>query len=385
MSGACRIGVRSRPAAFQWSTASVDVERADLPDRLFQAAVSQLREQLAHLLGDVLEEVDDVLGLAGVALAQHRVLGRHAHRTRVEVADPHQDAAGHHQRSRGEAELLGAEQRRDHDVAPGLELAVGLHHDPVAQPVDQQRLLGLGQAELPRASRVLERGQRRGAGAAVVPGDEYDVRVRLGHPGRDRADADLGDQLHVHPRPRVGVLEVVDQLGQVLDRVDVVVRRRADQAHAGRGVAGLGHPRVDLVARQLAALAGLGALRHLDLDVVGVGEVLRGHAEPPGGDLLDRAAPLGVVETVGVLAALAGVGLAAQPVHRDRQRLVGLLADRPVGHRAGGEPLDDLGDRLDLVDRDRLTPGQLGVLEPEQPAQRHQLRRLLVDHLRCTA
>ena len=59
-----------------------------------------------------------------------------------------------------EAELLGAEQRRDDDVAAGLELAVDLHDDAVAQPVEQQRLLGLGQAELPGRAGVLERGQR---------------------------------------------------------------------------------------------------------------------------------------------------------------------------------------------------------------------------------
>ena len=92
------------------------------------------------------------------------------------------------------------EQRGDDDVAAGLELAVGLHHDPVAQAVEQQRLLGLGQAELPGTAGVLERGQRRGTGAAVVPGDEYDVGVRLGDTRGDRAHADLGDELDVHPR-----------------------------------------------------------------------------------------------------------------------------------------------------------------------------------------
>ena len=73
---------------------------------------------------------------------------------------------------------------------------------------------------------------RRGTRAAVVPGDQH-VRVRLRHTRRDRADADLGDQLHVDAGARVGVLEVVDQLRQVLDRVDVVVRRRADQPTPG--------------------------------------------------------------------------------------------------------------------------------------------------------
>ena len=71
------------------------------------------------------------------------------------------------------------------------------------RPLSTQRLLRLGEAELPRRARVLERRERRRAGAAVVAGDEHDVGVRLRHTGGDRADADLGDELHVHARRRV--------------------------------------------------------------------------------------------------------------------------------------------------------------------------------------
>ena len=61
--------------------------------------------------------------------------------------------------------------------------------------------------------------------------------------------------------------------------------------------ASLGDPGVDLGARQLAALAGLGALGHLDLELAGVDQVLARHAEAARGHLLDRASscesPLG--------------------------------------------------------------------------------------------
>ena len=73
------------------------------------------------------------------------------------------------------------------------------------------------------------------------------------------------DELHADARAAVGVLQVVDQLREVLDRVDVVVRRRRDQADARRRVAHARDRLVDLVAGQLAALAGLRALRDLDL------------------------------------------------------------------------------------------------------------------------
>ena len=239
----------SSPSAFQCVDRGAGVEHLDVADHLGHRAEAERGHQLAHLLGDVLEEGLDELGPPGEPLAQFRVLGRDADRAGVEVADPHHHAARDDQRGGGEPVLLGAEEGRDHDVAPGLELAVGLHDDAVAQPVEQQRLLGLGEAELPRPAGVLQRRQRAGAGAAVVAGDQHDVGLGLAHAGGDGAHADLGDELDVHARRRVGVLQVVDELLEILDRVDVVVRRRADQPDARRRVPGLGDPRVDLVAR----------------------------------------------------------------------------------------------------------------------------------------
>ena len=136
---------------------------------------------------------------------------------------------------------------------------------------------------------VLDGAERRSAGAAVVARDQHHVGVRLRHPGGHRAHAHLGHQLDVHARLGVGVLEVVDQLREVLDRVDVVVRRRRDQPHARRRVARLGDPGVDLGAGQLTALARLGALCDLDLQVVGVDEVFARHPEAARCHLLDGA------------------------------------------------------------------------------------------------
>src|ERR1043166_7402979 len=150
-------------------------------------------------------------------------------------------------------------------VAPGFELPVGLDRDAAAEIVQQQRLVRLGEAQLPREPRVLDGRLRRGAGAAVVAADEHDLGVAFGDARGDRADADFADELHADARVMVGVLEIVDQLREILDRINIVVRRRRDEADAGRRVAHLGDPRVDFSSRQLAALAGLGALRHLYL------------------------------------------------------------------------------------------------------------------------
>ena len=68
------------------------------------------------------------------------------------------------------------------------------------------------------------------SGLAPVPpsraGDVHDVGQRLHDAGRHEADAALGDELDRDGGLRVHLLQVEDELGEVLDRVDVVVRRR---------------------------------------------------------------------------------------------------------------------------------------------------------------
>src|ERR1700710_823805 len=92
-----------------------------------------------------------------------------------------------------------------------------------------------------------------------------------------------------------------------------------------------GHPWIDLVTRKLAALTRFRTLRHLDLDVGAVGEVMAGHPEAAGRDLLDRtAAPVAVgiaVEAIDGLAALTRIRPATKAIHGDRQGFVRLGGD----------------------------------------------------------
>ena len=65
----------------------------------------------------------------------------------------------------------------------------------------------------------------------------------------------------------------------------------------------------------------------------------------------------------GVLPALARVRLAADPVHRHRDRLVRLPRDRAQRHPARAEARHDIGGGLDLVDRDGVLAGGGDELE----------------------
>src|SRR5450432_4631724 len=116
------------------------------------------------------------------------------------------------------------------------------------------------------------------------------------------------------------------------------MRRRGYQSYARRRVARLGDDRVYLVARQFAAFARLRALRHLDLKLIGVDQIVRGHAEAAGCDLLDGAAPKIAVGVAPValfaLAAFTRVALPADAVHRNGEGFVRLAADGAEAHGA---------------------------------------------------
>ena len=62
-------------------------------------------------------------------------------------------AADRDERRRPERELLRAEQRGHEQVPAGLQPAIGAQRDTIAQVVAQQRLVDLGEPELPRAPR----------------------------------------------------------------------------------------------------------------------------------------------------------------------------------------------------------------------------------------
>src|SRR5258706_985012 len=358
------------------------VEELGMPDHVLEAAHAEPGHPLAHFLGHEEEVVDDVLGLALEFLDELRILGGDPDRAGVEMALAHHDAALGYEGRRGEAEFVCAEQGADDDVAPGLHLTIGLHGDSAAQLVQDQRLLRFRKPDLPRAARILDRRQRRGAGAAIVPGNGDVVRLRLGHARGDRAHADFAHQLHGNARSGIHILQVVDELRKVLDRIDIVVGGRRDEAYARNGVANARDVLRDLVAGKLAALARLGALRHLDLQVVRIHQVLGRDAEAARGDLLDRRAHgIAVGERLvadGILAALAGVGFTADAIHRDRHRRVRLVRDRAERHGARGEALDQRLGAFDLVERHR----SVRLPDAEEAAQREQLLALFVDELR---
>ena len=153
------------------------------------------------------------------------------------MAFAHHDATFHHQRRCGKAEFVGAQQGGNGDIAPGFHLSVGLNSNAAAQVVQNEGLLRFRQAKFPGRAGMLDRRDRRGAGAAVVAGNHHVVGLGLGHAGGNGADTHFRDQLDRDGGAWIHILQVVNELRQIFDGVDVVVRGRRNQADSRHGIA----------------------------------------------------------------------------------------------------------------------------------------------------
>ena len=154
-------------------------EPAALADDLADRSCPERGKLEPEVLGDRQREPLDLLGCAGELGPEVRALGGDPGRTGVEVALAGHVAAERDERRRPEPELLGAEQRGDEQIPADLQAAVGPEDDPVSQPVPEERLVDLGETELPGRADVLDRAERAGARPTGVAREVDVVRTGL--------------------------------------------------------------------------------------------------------------------------------------------------------------------------------------------------------------
>ena len=288
-------------------------------DDVLQASNAHLGEILPHLLGEEREEVDHIVGTAHEACTEAFVLRSHTDGTGVGVAFAHHHATEHDERQCAECELIGTEHRHDDDVLGRLQLTIGLQSHLVAETVADERLLGFGKAYFGRNACKAHRTGGRGSCTTFGTADDDEVGLGLGYAGSDGSHTTFGHQLHAHGSLGVDVLQVEDELGEVLDAVDVVMRWGRNERDAWDGVARLGNDLVHLEAGQLSTLTGLGTLGNLDLYLLGIDQIFSSDTEASAGNLLGLAAeayPIDRSMVTGiVLAAFAGVASRSQSVH----------------------------------------------------------------------
>lgn len=141
-----------------------------MPHRFLERAEAELCEQFTHFLGNEHHEVHHMFGFAGEACPELRILRGDTLWAGVLLACAHHHTAFHHKSGGGEAELLRSQQRRDHHVTAGLQFAVALDDDARAKTIENQRLLGFRQTDLPWRAGMADGVERGRSGTAVIAG-----------------------------------------------------------------------------------------------------------------------------------------------------------------------------------------------------------------------
>ena len=218
-------------------------------------------------------------------------------------------------------------------------------------PSAAEELVHLGDGVLDGHRDVLLGDVRRGAGAAVaaVQVDDMGAGVVAAH-GHHVHVGGRRD-LHAHQAVAIHFLDPIDVLLVVFHAVDAVEGERAEQGVARHRLAHARDGGGVLVAQQVSAQAGLGALGVLELDDAHALDGILAHAEQARGHLRDHVVVVGL-QTV-VISALAGAGERVP-----RRGRAGLAQNRVDADRAEAHPPAVDGD----VDMD-LRPAVAAVVQ----------------------
>ena len=95
------------------------------------------------------------------------------------------------------------------------------------------------------------------------------VALTLGHTRCNRTHTNLRHQLHADGGMGCNVFEIMDQLRQIFNGVNVVVRWWGDQTHAWYAVTQFTDVLRHFSTWQLTAFTRLGTLGHFDLNLIG--------------------------------------------------------------------------------------------------------------------
>ena len=128
----------------------VGVQAVRSSDHVIDGLKAELRHELASFFCHHEQVIHNMFRLPNELLSKFRILGRNPNRAGVEVAFPHHDTAQRDQGGRRESHFLGSQQGRNYDVASGFQTAICLQDDPAAEIIQDQCLMGFGDAKFPR-------------------------------------------------------------------------------------------------------------------------------------------------------------------------------------------------------------------------------------------
>ena len=154
-----------------------------MPYQLIYAADAKLCHIFTKLLCNKLHKVHHIFRFSAEVLSQLRVLGCHAYRAGIQVADSHHYTAHGNQGRCCKAKFLCSQNCGNGNVTAAHQLSVCLYSYLISKAVHDQRLMGLCKSKLPGKSCIVNGISGRRSGASVISRNQNDLCPCLCHTG----------------------------------------------------------------------------------------------------------------------------------------------------------------------------------------------------------
>ncbi len=223
------------------------------------------------------------------ALRELGVVRGYAPRTAPPVALLAQRTSHGHQRRGGDIYGVSTQCNRFYNIAAVPETSGSYQRHFIPYAFLPQPLVHSCYCNLGRYTNVVPDGLGCCAGPAAEAVNRNNVRARPRNAARYCCDVMDGRYLDRYGLlVPGGFLQCINELFQVLDGIDVVVRCRRNRVRTNRDHPGFRNTLEDLFARQMSSDARLCALADLDLYGCACIQVFRAYAEPARGALYYR-------------------------------------------------------------------------------------------------
>ena len=254
---------------------------------LFQASHTQFCHIFTKLLGNKFHKVLNIFRFAFESLSQLRILGSYTNRTGVQIADSHHYTAHSYKRCCSKTEFLCTKKCCNCNITTAHQFTVCLNADTVTKSVHKQCLMGFSKSKLPWKSCIVNGASGCCTSTSIISGNQDYLCTSLCNSGCNRTNASLRNQLYRNICIFICIFQVIDQLCQVLDGIDIVMRRRGDQGNTRCGVTSFRNPWINLLRRKMSTFTRFCALCHFDLDFSCRYQITAGNTETTTGYLFD--------------------------------------------------------------------------------------------------
>lgn len=285
-----------------------------------------------------------------------------------------------------EKEIVRKEKREDEKVEKGEKEEIEMKRKEGEKKVKKKSMVGLGKEDLKRGKGVIKRGERWRESEEIIERKGDMVGERIGEKGWKSEKEKLRKKIERNIGWRIEVFKVVDEMRKILNRVDVMVRRRRNEEKKRSGVEGIGDGRIEIVKRKMEELEGIWEMRKIDMDKIGIEEILSSKKEKERGKMIDwrelrvRSEIRKRVEKIRIIEEIEGVRIEENGVNREGKSGMRIYGDREEGNGEGWEKIEDISWRIKIIDGKGIKEKLIGKEDIEKEENGIGMRRIGVEN-----